>query len=177
MNSFEFNKIAAAVLVALLIAFVTNMIGESLIHPKMLEKNVFIVEGVEDSAAGGGSAASAEEEKVEPIAPLLAKADVAAGEKLAIKLCGQCHSFKSGEAHKTGPNLFGIVGGAFAHAADYAYSAAFKEKQGKENWDAEKLNLYLHKPRGYIKGTKMAFAGIKKAEDRAAVIAYLSSLK
>lgn len=174
MDSFEFNKIAAAGLVALLIAFMASLVGEELVHSEKLEKNVFVVEGVEEATAGP---ASAEEEKIEPITPLLAKADAAAGEKLVNKLCGQCHTFKSGEGHKTGPNLFGIASATFGHAADYAYSSVFKEKQGKENWDVEKLSTYLHKPRAFMKGTKMAFAGIKKAEDRANVIAYLNSLK
>lgn len=175
MDSFEFNKIVAALLVALLIAFIANLVGEDLVHITPLKKNVFIVEGVEEAASGAAS--PHEEEKVEPVTPFLATASAADGEKLANKLCGQCHTFKSGEGHKTGPNLFGIASASFAHAADYAYSSVFKEKQGKEKWDAEKLNTYLHKPRALMKGTKMAFAGIKKAEDRANVIAFLESLK
>ena len=174
MDSFEFNKIVAALLIALLVAFIANLVGEDLVHTDPLKKNVFIVEGVEEAASGP---ASPQEEKIEPITPLLAKASAADGEKLANKLCGQCHTFKSGEGHKTGPNLFGIASASFAHAADYAYSSVFKEKQGKETWDAEKLNVYLQKPRAWMKGTRMAFAGIKKAEDRANVIAFLESLK
>jgi len=175
MNIFEVNKIIAGLLVALIIAFVVNLVGEETVHPVMLAKNVFVVEGVEEAASGGASVA--DDDEVEPITPLLINADAGAGEMLTAKLCGQCHTFKAGEGHKIGPNLFGIATAQFAHAADYAYSNVFKEKKGKENWDAEKLNFYLYKPRAMMKGTKMAFAGIKKAEDRAKVIAYLNSLK
>lgn len=174
MDSFEFNKIAAAALIALIIAFVVSLIGEEFIHAEHLTKNVFVVEGVEEAAAGP---ITTEDDKVDPITPLLVSADAVAGEKITSKLCGQCHTFKAGEPNKTGPNLFGIATAVFGHAADYAYSSVFKEKQGKEHWDAEKLNKYIHKPRAYMKGTKMAFVGMKKAEDRANVIAYLSSLK
>jgi len=174
MDSFEWNKIFGAILVALLIAMVSSLVGDGLISPKKLEKNVFVIDVVETPTDAGK--AGGEEEKVDPITPLLVKADAANGEKLSAKLCGQCHTFKKGEPHKTGPNLWSIVGNHYAHASDYAYSNGFKEKHS-ELWDEEKLNLYLHKPRAFIKGTKMAFAGIRKAEERADVIKYLSTLK
>ena len=175
MDSFEWNKIFGAVLVALLIAMVVTLVGDGLISPKMLDKNVFVIDVVEDGPTAGAGAS--DDDKVDPIAPLLVKADAGNGEKLATKLCGQCHTFKQGEPHKTGPNLFGILGNSFAHAADYAYSTVFKDKQGKDKWDEEKLNIFIHKPRASMKGTKMAFAGIRKAEERADVIKYLSTLK
>lgn len=172
MSSFEINKICAAVLLALLGAMSAILISEILIHPVKLDQNAYVIE-VEDATAGPESGA---EKALEPIGPLMAAANVQAGQDLAKKLCAQCHTFEKGGANKTGPNLFGVLGGGFAHMANFAYSRVFQEKQGKENWDEEKMNQYLHKPRDYMKGTKMAFAGIKKAEDRANVIAYLKSL-
>jgi cytochrome c len=61
--------------------------------------------------------------------------------------------------------------------AGFAYSKVFQEKHDKEKWDEEKLNIYIHKPRALMPGTKMAFAGIKKPEERADVIKYLDTLK
>ncbi len=174
MNSFEFNKIFAALLVALLVAMIANLVGEEAVHPAKIAKNVFIIDVAEAPVESGGEV---KEEKVPPIGPFLAKASVANGEKLVNKLCGQCHTFKAGEPAKVGPNLFGIVGNTFAHMASFAYSRVFQEKHGKDTWDEEKLNIYLHKPRALMPGTKMAFAGIKKIQDRADVIAYLKSLK
>ena len=174
MNSLEINKIFAALLMALLLALISDLIGKFFVDPHHLEKNSFVID-VADADASTSS--SGTEEALPDITPLLAKASVENGEKLAIKLCAQCHTFKQGEGNKTGPNLFGIVGNTFAHMANFAYSRVFQEKHEKEKWDAEKLNLYIHKPRALMPGTKMAFAGIKKAEERADVIAYLESLK
>lgn len=174
MNSLEINKIFAALLVALLLALLSDLISKVFVDPKSLEKNSFVIEVTDAEPAASSSGA---DEALPEIAPLLAKASAENGEKLAIKLCSQCHTFKQGESNKTGPNLFGIVGNTFAHMAGFAYSRIFQEKHEKEKWDEEKLNTYLHKPRALMPGTKMAFAGIKKAEERADVIAYLGSLK
>lgn len=171
MSSFEINKILAAILISLLGAMSTILIGGMLVNPAPLEKNTYIIEVDDTSTTQTGPS----EKALDPITPLLGSASIEEGQKLTKKLCSQCHTFEKGGAHKTGPNLFGILNGTFAHIADFAYSRVFKDKQGKENWDVEKMNLYLYKPRDYMKGTKMAFAGIKKAEDRAHVIAYLKS--
>jgi cytochrome c len=109
------------------------------------------------------------------ITELLKTAAVADGQKIA-KACVACHSFGKGEPNKVGPNLFGIVGAKHAHADGFAYSAVMKEMHDKD-WTEDELNHFLYNPKGYAKGTKMAFAGIKKDADRAAVIAYLKSLK
>ncbi|MBX9977107.1 MAG: cytochrome c family protein, partial [Alphaproteobacteria bacterium] len=119
MDSFEFNKIFAALLAALLVAMIANLVSEGAIHPHKLAKNIFVIDVVEEPVGDKGEPA---EEKVPPVAPLLAKASAENGEKLANKLCSQCHTFKSGEANKTGPNLFGIVGNTFAHIGGFAYS-------------------------------------------------------
>lgn len=166
MDNLEYNKIAAAFLIALIVAMGASMTGDSLIEPKHLSQNAYPVEvGEQDSNP------SVEEKKgLDPIGPLLASADKALGEKV-FKKCIQCHSLEKGGPHKTGPNLWNVVGGAIAHAADFAYSGAFKEK--KDLWTYENLNAFLYKPREYIKGTKMSFAGLSDPNERAAVIAYL----
>ena len=169
MDSFEFNKIAASVLVALLIAMVGSVLSEHLVYSKKLEKPVLVVEGIESAASSG----TAKEGPLKPIGGLLASASVERGQTVA-KKCAQCHTFEKGQPNRIGPNLWGIIGAKLAHAGDFAYSAGFKEKGGQ--WDYEKLNRYLHKPRDFIKGTKMSFVGLQSDQDRADVIAYLRTL-
>ena len=169
MDSFEFNKIAASVLVALLIAMVGSVLSEHLVHSEKLEKPVLVVEGVEAASSSGAG----KEEPLKPIGGLLATASVERGQTVA-KKCAQCHTFEKGQPNRIGPNLWGIIGAKIAHAADFAYSTGFKEKGGQ--WDYEKLNQYLHKPRDFIKGTKMSFVGLQSGQDRADVIAYLRTL-
>lgn len=171
MDSFEFNKITASVLVALLVAMTGSLLSEYLVHPTKLDKPAFVVEGVEVASKPGEK--PSEEEALKPITPLLASASVERGQAIA-KKCTQCHTFDKGAPNRTGPNLWGIIGAKVAHAVDFAYSSGFKDKGG--NWDDEKLNILLHKPRAFVQATKMSFVGLKDAQERADVIAYLHTL-
>jgi len=171
MDSFEYNKITASILVALLIGMVGSLLSEYLVHPQKLEKQAFVVEGAEDTPKPGGKAQ--EEEALKPITPLLASASVERGQTIA-KKCTQCHTFEKGGPNRTGPNLWGIIGAKVAHAVDFAYSSGFKEKGG--TWDYETLNILLHKPRAFVPATKMSFVGLKNDQERADVIAYLNTL-
>ena len=105
---------------------------------------------------------------------LLAKADKDKGAATA-KACQACHDFTKGGPPKVGPNLYDVVGRGIGTAAPFVYSEGFKTMAGK-NWTYEELDKWLTKPSDDIKGTKMAFGGISKAEDRANVLAYLGSL-
>jgi cytochrome c len=104
---------------------------------------------------------------------MLASASITDGEAV-FKRCAACHDVSKGGPNKVGPNLYGIVGASFAHIDGFAYSAGMAEHGG--NWGWDELNEFLFKPRDYISGTKMSFAGLSKASDRANVIAYLNSL-
>jgi cytochrome c len=174
MSSFEWNKIIASVLTAMIIAMASGILASQLVRPKELAKPVYIVAGAEPTA----SASSAQQGAAagpEPIAPLLANADPKRGEQIA-KVCVQCHTFNKGGPNKIGPNLWDVTEEPMASVSGYQFSAAMAAHKG-EKWDPEKLNEWLWKPQTLIKGTKMTFAGIPKGQDRADVIAYLESLK
>jgi cytochrome c len=173
MSSFEWNKIIASVLTALIIAMVSGILANQLVRPRELEKPVFVVQGAEQTAAAPAEQPTAA--KLEPIAPLLAKADPKKGEQLS-KICQTCHTFDKGGPNKIGPNLWDITEENIASVPNYQFSAAL-EKDKNEKWDPEKLNEWLHNPQSFAKGTKMTFAGFPKAQDRADVIAYLNTLK
>lgn len=170
MSSFEFNKIFAAILFAGIVAMLGGFISELLMHPHELEKDAVEIAG---GPVSGGSAAAAPAGP-EPIASLIASADIARGKKLS-KACAACHSFDKGGVHKVGPNLHSIVGAAKAGKAGYTYSDALKAAGGA--WSVDDLNGFLWKPKKYIQGTKMNYVGLKKTEDRAAMVAWLKSLR
>jgi cytochrome c len=169
--SFEANKIAGAILAAMILAMVSGLIANMLVHPKPLEKAAYEIAGGAETAASTTASAPA---GPEPIAPLLAAADPAAGKDKA-KLCLTCHSFDKGGPNKIGPNLYGVVGDEIAHdRGGFSFSDALKAKGG--TWTIDSLNEWLWKPQSFAHGTKMTFIGLPKPQDRANVIAYLNSL-
>lgn len=168
MDSFEFNKIAAAILIALLTIKGADLISNVLIHPTMLKENVFKIEGVP-------SAQLASDEKTEkqgpaPIEPLLAAANAEKG-AVIFKKCTSCHTIEAGGPNRVGPNLHNIVGAQKAKYPGYTYSQAMEQKGGV--WSYDDLNIYLYNPRHFVPGTKMSFVGIKDDKERADLIAYL----
>jgi cytochrome c len=173
MASFEWNKIIASVLTAMIVAWAAAILASQLIEPKRLEKPVFMPAGAEQVAAAPAEQPTAA--KLEPIEPLLAKADPKRGEQLA-KVCTTCHTFDKGGPNKIGPNLWDVTEEDIAAVPNFQFSAALQADKS-EKWDPEKLNQWLYNPQSFAKGTKMTFAGFPKAQDRADVIAYLDTLK
>ena len=101
--------------------------------------------------------------------------DAAKGEKVFRK-CAACHSIEPGAASKVGPNLHGVVGRTTGTLEGFKFSDAMIEAgAGGHAWTPEELDIYLENPKKAMPGNKMTFAGLKKPEDRADVIAYLES--
>ncbi|WP_282605874.1 cytochrome c family protein [Pelagibius sp. Alg239-R121] len=166
MSSLEMNKIGAAVLTAGVIAMTAGFIAEQLFHKAPLAEHAFMVEGVGETQ----TASVAETPSLDPVTPLLAAADLAAGEK-AFKKCSACHTVDKGGKDKVGPNLWGVVMAAHA-SREFGYSDVMSDMSG-ETWSYEALNEFLASPKKYAPGTKMSFGGLKKVQDRANIIAYL----
>lgn len=165
----KFNKIFAALLVAGIVAMLGGFVSKTLVHAETPDKPGFPVEAAE----GGTGAAAAAPKGPEPVLGLIAAANVEQGQKLA-KACAACHTFDKGGPNRVGPNLWGVVNRAKGKHEGFSYSSAMAEKGGA--WGYADLNHFLYKPKDYVAGTKMTFAGIKKPEDRAAVIAWLRTL-
>ncbi len=164
------NKYFASVLIALIVVKLSDIASESIMHKTTLDKPGYVVEGVEQESV----AQVAVEEKVESISGLMASASIENGKKIGQR-CSQCHSFDKGDPHKLGPNLWAVVGSKLASKEGYSYSQAMKAKT--ESWSIENLNLYLYNPKSFVPGTKMVFVGMKNTQERADLIAFLSSLK
>lgn len=171
MSGMELNKVMAAVLVAGIVASFSGFISKETIHAHELHENAVKIEGVSDAHIN--AAAAAPEEPQYNIIDMVAGADIARGKKVS-RACAACHSFGKGEGNRVGPNLWNIVNGKTAAKSDYKYSNALKDHGG--TWDYEALDKFLLKPKKYISGTKMSYAGLKKVEDRAALIAWLKTM-
>lgn len=165
------NKIIGTVLTTGIIVMGSGFVADLLVAPQDMQASVYAV--APPQAPGDGGAAEAQAAGPEPVAALLAAADVGAGQKLA-KKCGACHSFDKGGGKKAGPNLWDVVGRKLASVGGFRYSKALAGVGGA--WGYEELNGFLLKPKKFAPGTKMAFAGLKKAHDRANLIAWLRTL-
>ncbi|MDB5510304.1 MAG: cytochrome c class [Hyphomicrobiales bacterium] len=167
MDSFEFNKIAGAVLGALLFIMGIGIFSDAIFHRRPPATAAYNLPAEEAAPAGAAAAAP-----TVPLPELLAKADPKRGETLA-KPCAACHTFEKGGADKIGPHLFGVVERPIASAAGFAYSDALKTKGG--NWNFDALDHFIANPRGYANGTKMAYGGEKDPARRADILAFLRS--
>lgn len=168
----DFNKIFTGFLLAALVATLSGFVSNKLVAATYPEQKGFVVAVAETT---GAAPAAAEAPKgAEPIEKLLASASVENGQKLS-RACAACHTFDKGGPNRVGPNLFGIVGAKQAGHDGFAYSDALKKLGG--TWTVDELNKWLFNPKAHAPGTKMAFAGMPKTQDRADIVAYLKSLK
>ncbi len=170
MDSFEINKIVAAVLLVALLIIGIGKLSNIIFYVEKPEKPGYVVEVEQVSTNNAQLASDVTEEKID-IGALMAMGDIATGEKV-FKKCAACHSINKGGKNNIGPALYNVVGRKVGNVNDYKYSKALLEYN--KEWTFEELNGYLIKPTKWIKGTKMAFAGLRKEKDRASVIKYLN---
>ena len=170
MDSFEINKIVAAILMVALLIIGIGKLSDVIFYVEKPKTPGYVVEVEQAVATNMETNSEVTKEKVD-IAVLMALGDLATGEKV-FKKCAACHSIAKGGKNAIGPALYNVVSRKIGSISDYKYSKALSE-YGKE-WTFEELNEYLIKPAKWIKGTKMSFAGLRKEKDRASVILYLN---
>jgi cytochrome c len=170
MDSFELNKIIAAILMVALLVIGLGKVADGVFHVKKPKNPGYKVQ-VESQLTSGTSQTTEVVEKID-IAALMVLGDVASGEKI-FKKCAACHSINKGGKNKIGPALYNVVGRAVGGLDNYKYSKTLAT-YGKE-WTFEELNGFLKKPASYLKGTKMSYAGLRKEKDRASIIKYLNA--
>ena len=168
MNGFEINKIIAAIIFTVLVVFGIDKITDLIFH---IEKPSEAAYKIEAPAVKTASAESSSSGSVD-IKALLALGTIEHGQKV-FKKCSACHVVAKGGKNKIGPVLYGILGKQSASVSDYKYSKALIA-HGKV-WSFTEMNSYLIKPQAHIKGTKMAFAGLKKEKDRASILLFMNN--
>ena len=169
MDSFEINKIVAAVLMVALLVIGIGKLSDIIFHVEKPKTPGYSVE-VEAVTTTSTSNSSSETDKIDMTA-LMTLGDIAHGEKV-FKKCAACHSIVKGGKNAIGPALYNVVGRKVGAIEDYKYSKALAAYD--KEWTFEELNGFLIKPAKWIKGTKMAYAGLRKEKDRASVIKYLN---
>ena len=172
MDSFEINKIVGAVLGTALFILVLTIVTDFFYHEDELEQQAYIVDVPVETER-----LMDEVEVVEiNVMELLILASAENGEKVA-KKCVSCHNFEAGAPNKIGPNLYNIVDRQMASVDGFAYSGALAEKgANSEAWTFDNLFHFLENPKKWLPGTIMGYAGIRKPEDRADLIAYLHDI-
>lgn len=173
MDSFEFNKIAGAVLGTALLTFGLGELSGIIYHEEKPDKQGFAIEVAEATTTEGTAEAGGGATQPVALADLLKNAHADKGAAVA-KKCAACHNFEKGSAAKVGPSLWNVVERPIASFPNFTYSDAMVKHAGKP-WTFEELNAFLTKPSAFAPGTKMQFAGLKDA-DRANMLAYLQSL-
>jgi cytochrome c len=172
MDSFELNKIIGAILGTLLFVMGVGFLAESIYHPTASGPGYALPE----PEGGGEGDNGGTETPVVSIGTLLASADATQGAEQA-KKCGACHDLTDAGANKTGPGLYDVVERVIGSHPGFAYSPVLQEHQAKgDTWTYDNLNQFLISPKAFAPGTKMTFAGVKNDQERANIIAFLSTL-
>ena len=169
MDSFELNKIIAAVLMVALLVIGLGKVADTVFHVKKPKNPGYQVE-LENQLTSSTSLVTEVVAKID-ITAIMALGDAVSGEKI-FKKCAACHSINKGGKNKIGPALYNVVGRAVGGVNDYKYSKTLTSYN--KEWTFEELNGFLTKPSSYLKGTKMSYAGLRKEKDRASVIKYLN---
>ena len=164
------NKIIVSIVIAIILVFGINKVTDVIFYVEKPENSAYKITTI-TTASTTTAETSTENLESGNIMALFASTSAAEGKKV-FKKCAACHSITEGGANKIGPALWGVLGRPAGSIPDYKYSKAMAA-HGKD-WSFEEMNGFLIKPKGWIKGTKMSFAGLKKAKERAAVILYMN---
>ena len=170
MSGLEVNKILASIIFAVLIVTLIGHFGDLIIDTEHHDQKETAYKIDVDEMNTKDVKSTKKEEFIEPVSALLANASMENGEKL-FKKCATCHNYEKNSANKVGPQLWNLINRPKANVEGYAYSKALAEYGGE--WGYEELAEFLYKPKKYIKGTKMNFAGLKKVQDRADIVYFL----
>ena len=165
------NKIIVSIVFAIILVLGINKFTDVIFYVEKPEKSAYQVASVTTVASTTSAETSSTNSNTGNFMALFASTSAAEGAQV-FKKCAACHSIKEGGANKIGPALWGVIGRKAGAISDYKYSKALVA-HGKI-WSFEEMNGFLIKPKEWIKGTKMAFAGLKNAKDRAAVILYMN---
>ena len=165
------NKIIVSIVLAVILVLGINKITDAIFYVEKPEKSAYQIASIATVTSTTSDEESSANSESGNIMALFASTNAAEGAKI-FKKCAACHSITEGGANKIGPALWGVLGRPAGSVPGYKYSKAMAA-HGK-NWSFEEMNGFLTKPKDWIKGTKMSFAGLKKAEDRAAVILYMN---
>ncbi len=165
------NKIVVSIVLTIILVLVINKITDAIYFVEKPEKSAYQVDGVTTAANTTVTDASSGDSESLNITALFASTSATDGAKI-FKKCAACHSISEGGANKIGPALWGVLGRKAGSLSDYKYSKALIA-HGKL-WSFDEMNGFLTKPKDWIKGTKMSFAGLKNEKERAAVILYMN---
>jgi len=165
------NKIIVSIVFAIILVLGINKVTEVIFYVEKPEKSAYQVANINTDSSTTSTETSSESSEPGNIMAVFASTNSVEGAKI-FKKCAACHSIAEGGANKIGPALWGVIGRQAGSIPDYKYSKAMAA-YGKK-WSFEEMNGFLIKPKDWIKGTKMAFAGLKNEKDRAAVILYMN---
>ena len=165
------NKIIVSIVFAVILILGINKVANVIFYVEKPEKSAYQVASVTTVASNTSTETASTSSEAGNIMALFASTNATEGAKV-FKKCAACHSIKEGGANKIGPALWDVLGRPAGSVPGYKYSKAMAA-HGK-NWSFEEMNGFLIKPKDWIKGTKMSFAGLRSAKDRAAVILYMN---
>ena len=165
------TKIITSIVVAIVVVLGINKIANTIFYVEKPEKSAYQVDGMVTTASTTSAETASGDSEVGDIMALFASVSASEGAKI-FKKCSACHSISQGGANKIGPALWGVLGRKAGSVSDYKYSKAMVAHA--KPWSFEEMNGFLIKPKDWIKGTKMSFAGLKNEKERADVILFMN---
>ena len=165
------NKIIVSIIFAAVLVFGINKITDAIYYVEKPEKSAYQVDSVIAVASTTSEKKSSSDLGSENIMALFASTSSADGAKI-FKKCAACHSIAQGGGNKIGPALWSVLGRKAGSASDYKYSKGMVAYA--KAWTFKEMNGFLLKPKDWVKGTKMSFAGLKNPKERAAIILYMN---